>query len=117
MSSFFGHDLKMAREQSGLTQKDVAHLLDCNTKEIAAFERDDRLPTLPQLTKLALIFNRIFPSLYTTLRQKARQELFQQLPALPEERQGAMDAFKRDNALKKLEARLADALRKRGDET
>ena len=116
MSSFFAHDLKVARQQSGLTQKDVAHLLNCNPKEIAAFERDDRLPTMPQLTKLALIFNRIFPSLYASLRETARQELFQQLPELPEPQQGAMDTFKRDNTLKNLEARLVDALLKREDE-
>ena len=117
MSSFFAHDLKVARKQSGLTQKDVAHLLDCSTKEIAAFERDERLPTLPQLTKLAVIFNRIFPSLYASLRTTARQELFQQLPGLNEPRLGAMDSFKRDNSLKSLEARLTDALLKREDET
>ncbi|MEM1050633.1 MAG: helix-turn-helix transcriptional regulator [Pseudomonadota bacterium] len=111
MKSLFAQDLKVARRRSGLSQKDLAILLEASEKEISSVESGKRLPTLSQITKLTLIFNRVFPSLYEMLREAARHELFRQLPSLPEQgKKGAVDAFNRDNTLKALENRLADAL-------
>ena len=116
MKSLFAQDLKVARRRSGLSQKDIAILLDASEKEVSSVECGKRLPTLLQITKLSLIFNRVFPSLYEMVRKTARRELFQQTPSLPlQGKRGPVDTFNRDNTLKNLEARLADALSKPGN--
>lgn len=118
MKTLFAHDLRMARRKSGLSQKDVSILLNAGEKELSALEGGKRLPTILQATKLSLIFNRLFPSLHAMVRETARQELFQQIPSLPSEgKKGVVDKFNRDNTLKRLEARLIDALIKREDGT
>lgn len=116
MQSLFAHDLRIARRRSGLSQKDVSILLGTSEKEISALEGGRKLPSLLQITKLSLIFNRVFPSLYDMLGKTARHELFQQIPSLPATgKKGVVDTFNRDNTLKRIETRLIDALTKRKD--
>lgn len=118
MNTLFANDLRVARRNSGLSQTDVAILLDTSEKDVSAVESGKRLPTLLQITKLSLVFNKVFPSLYANVRQTARQELFQQIPSLPAEgKKGAKDTFNRENTLKRLEQRLIDILMKSGDGT
>ena len=110
MTTMFAHDLRIARRKAGLSQRDLARLLETGDKEVSALENGKRLPSLSQTCKLALIYNRSFESLYKQVRKEAKHALFQQLPALPESNSGATKNFNRDATLKRLEERLAGDL-------
>lgn len=113
MSTLFAHDLRLARRKAGLSQADVALLLETNTKELSQLEAGKKLPSLPQIIKLSLIYNRSFTSLYGTIKSIAQRELFQMLPGLPEPKGGSLTKFNREHTLKRLEKRLVDDLTKR----
>ncbi|WP_299326386.1 helix-turn-helix transcriptional regulator [Parasphingopyxis sp.] len=116
MKTLFAHDLRVARRRAALTQQDISILLDTSIKDVSALEAGKRLPSIVQLTKLAIIFQRNFQSLYAMIFPTAKRELFQQLPSLPETRQGLVNKFTRDNTLKRLEKRLVADLTKRNGE-
>lgn len=113
MTTLFAHDLRTARRKSGLSQRDIATLLETNDRDVSALEAGKRLPNIPQMTKLSIIYNRTFPSLHSMIGEEARRELFQVLPSLPEPRSGFVSKFNRDNTLKRLEKRLVDSITKR----
>lgn len=113
MTTLFAHDLRTARRKSGLSQRDIAILLETNERDVSGLEAGKRLPSIPQMTKLSIIYNRTFPSLHEMIGSEVRRELFQVLPSLPEPKRGLVSKFNRDNTLRRLEKRLVETITQR----
>ena len=71
MKNLLAHDLCAAREKAGFTQRDVSTLLDCSAKEVAALETGQRPPSVRQLCKLSIIYNRSFTDSYEQVIKEA----------------------------------------------
>ena len=52
MSTEFALDLRLARRKTGLTQRDIAHLLANQVTLVSELERGKRLPTDRKSTRL-----------------------------------------------------------------
>jgi transcriptional regulator with XRE-family HTH domain len=110
MFTQFAHDLCAARRKVGLTERDLCILLEVGSKDFAALEMGAKAPTIEQLCRLSIIYNRSFTELYQELMQAAREAVFRNLPDLPEVAGTAEAYFNRDNTLKRLESDLTAAL-------
>lgn len=110
MFTQFAHDLCAARRKAGLTERDLCILLEVGSKDIAALEQGAKPPTIEQLCRLSIIFNRSFTEFYQELMQTAREAIFRNLPDLPEVTGTADAHFNRDNTLRRLDGDLTAAL-------
>jgi len=110
MFTQFAHDLCAARKKAGLTPRDLSILLEIGSKEVAALETGATPPSVEQLCRLSIIYNRSFTGLYQELMHSARQALFRNLPDLPEVADGSEGHFNRENTLKRLDRELIAAL-------
>ncbi len=61
----FAENLKNLRESLGMTQTDLAELIDVNQQTVSAWEKKVCEPSLEALAKLCEIFNEDFNSLIT----------------------------------------------------
>lgn len=113
MLTQLAHDLCAARKKAGLTQRDLTILLEIGSKDVAALETGATLPTIQQLCRLSIIYNRSFTQLYETLMHEAREALFRSLPDLPECAADGDTHFNRENTLNRLERELIAALTKK----
>tara|TARA_R100001244_G_scaffold6593_24_gene8161 strand:+ start:35132 stop:35485 length:354 start_codon:yes stop_codon:yes gene_type:complete len=111
MHTQFAHDLCAARRKAGLSTKDIGTLLELGQPEIAMFESGKRPPSLLEICKISLIYNRSFDSLYKAIRTLAKKELFQQMPSLDSDSKEKASRFNRENTLKRLHGQLIGDLR------
>ena len=78
METNYALDLKVARRRSGLSQKDVSHLLGISRVRVSKLECGIAKPTPDELTTFSLIYSRSFltlsgavmPVLLRTLRDR-----------------------------------------------
>lgn len=110
MSKQFAQDLQLARRKAGLTQADLAHLLDATEKEVSKLERGRKLPSLPRMCELSLIYGKSFECLYAELMERGKQKLAQQLPSLPERSRHDVTTFNRDGTLERIERRITGSI-------
>lgn len=82
--------------------------------DIAEMEAGKRPPSLLEICKISLVYNRSFESLYREIRRTAKRQLFQQMPSLPSETKDKASRFNRENTLKRLHGQLIGDL-KAGD--
>jgi len=108
MFTQFAHDLCAARRKAGLSQRDLCILLELGSQDVAALEEGVKPPTIEQMCRLSIIYNRSFTQVYQGIMQSAREALFRNLPDLPEVAKEAN--FNRDNTLKRLDRELTAAL-------
>ena len=104
----FGLDLTRLRRQSGLTQDDLAHLLDVNSRKIWKLEKGRIVPTLEEVCLLSLIYGRTFERLYETLLNDARTKLDARLGNLPRPERTGIGARNRTATLNRLAERLVE---------
>lgn len=109
MSKQFAQDLRLARRKAGLTQADLAHLLGITEKEVGKLELGRKLPSVPQLCELSLVYGRSFESLYGELMEHGRQKLRRNLPYLPA-RTRHTGTFNRDGTLHRIEQRISGSI-------
>ena len=108
MSTEFALDLRLARRKSGLTQRDVAHLLGAHQTLVSELERGRQIPTLEQIVTLSLIYGRSFESLFSALMRTARERLQQRILHMPAGVRSYVGTFNRDASIERLARRLAD---------
>lgn len=109
MSTQFGIDLRVARRKSGLTQTDVAHLIESHQSSVAALENGNAEPTVEQMCLFWLIFGRTFEGAYDDLLERGRKRLRRNLPSLPASPETSFMSRNRESSLQKLEVRLREA--------
>lgn len=110
MFTQFAHDLCAARNKAGLTPRDLSILLEIGSKDIAALEEGIMPPSVEQLCRLSIIYNRSFTQFYQDAMEQAREALFRNLPDLPEYIADDTSNSNRDHTLKRLEAQLIAAV-------
>lgn len=111
MSTDFSIELRAARKKAGLTQYDVAHLLEIGQSSFSDLERGRQTPTIRQLVKLSLIYGRTFESFYATLLWQTRQRLLERLNTIPREVRNSACTFNRASTLSYLKQRLTEELK------
>lgn len=104
----FALDLRVARRKSGLSQADCAHLLGVHTPRISRLESGKALPSLPQISRLSIIYGRTFERLFSAIVADARRDLRERLASMPEAPRKWLPRFNRDNTLRALSDRLND---------
>lgn len=107
MSNQFALDLRLARRKSGFTQRDCAHLLGIHKSRMSALERGNRLPNIPQICALSLIYGRSFESLFAQLLEEARTILTDRIRTLPKLKRQYVENFNREANIKRLKQRLS----------
>jgi transcriptional regulator with XRE-family HTH domain len=83
MNKTSGRQLEVMRNKSGLSQRDIAHLLGIKQSRVSLIEKGGALPTLRQLCKLSLIFGKPPESLLESTITLSHKALAQRLPTLP----------------------------------
>ena len=106
MSTDFALDLRTARRKAGLTQKDAAHLLSVNPTRLSELECGKRLPTVPQIVTLSLIYGRTFESLFSEMVQAARRSLAKRLKTMPKKARRYAGTFNRQSTIAAIGNRL-----------
>ncbi len=108
MQNDFSLDLKTTRKQAGLTQKDCGHLLGGSESRIKQLEGGTRLPTLPEMCTLSLIYGRSFECLFTPLFADVRKRLGKRLGTMPDAPKKSIRNFNRKDTLDALAERLLE---------
>lgn len=103
-------DLRTARRNSGLTQEDIAHLLQCSEATIAKLESGRRPPNIGELAALALIYGRSFESLFADVIVEVQGELRNNLATIPQGGTIARLRVNRAHTLEGLAKRLSASL-------
>ena len=109
MHSSFALDLKTVRRQSGLAQRDCAHLLGTTKRRVGVLETGKAMPSVPEIVSLSLIFGRSFESLFGAVFDAMRKEVGANLSTLPDTKGDWRSRFNRRNTLSRLAQRLDDS--------
>ncbi|QJB69864.1 helix-turn-helix transcriptional regulator [Parasphingorhabdus halotolerans] len=104
----FSHDLRLARRKAGLTQNDLAHLMATTDKEISALEHGRKIPSLPQICELSLIYGRSFESLFADLMEYGKKKLRHQMPSLSNDVRNHVGTINRSATLERVTRRMND---------
>lgn len=110
MTELAALDLRTARRNSGLTQNDIAHLLQCSEATIAKLESGRRPPNIGELCALALIYGRSFESLFADVMTGVQEELRSRLRTIPQGGTIARLRANRAHTLERLARRLSVSL-------
>lgn len=108
MTTQFALDLRLARRKSGLTGRDLAHLLHRDPGTLSTLEHGKRLPTLTELCTLSVVYGRTFEALYGELISHIRRELTVRLKSLPSLGRATATTHHRATTLARLAKRLAE---------
>jgi transcriptional regulator with XRE-family HTH domain len=108
MSTEFALDLRLARRKSGFTQRDTAHLLGVQSSRLSDLELGKKLPSLPEIITLSLIYGRSFESLFSAVMGEARAAITGRINGLPDDSRTYVGTMNRAYSLAQLEDRLVD---------
>lgn len=108
MTKEFALDLKVARQNSGLTQDDCARLLGVSDATVAKMEGGTRTPTIHEICTLSLIYGRTFESLFSGIFREVREDLFERLTKMPVASGTVCLRVNRQSTLNKLARRLSE---------
>ena len=108
MTKEFALDLKVARQNSGLTQEDCAHLLGLCDATLAKMEGGRRTPTVYEICTLSMIYGRSFESLFAGIFKEVREDLFGRLMSMPTASGTLRLRTNRQYTLGKLASRLSE---------
>ncbi len=106
MHKTFGADLRVARNRSGLSQEDCAHLLGVDQSQISRLEAGKAEPTLHELTLFYLIFGAWSEPLWNGLLREVVDDLRRRLITLPAEQQSWRQKAARRSTIQSLGRRL-----------
>lgn len=77
-------NIRVARLRLGLTQADMAHLLDTSQPRVSRIESGEYRPTIREVCKLCIILDMPLTELYGHTAEGAVQQLEQRLPSIPD---------------------------------
>lgn len=111
METNYALDLKVARRRSGLSQKDVAHLLGISRVRVSKLECNLAVPSPDELTMLSLIYSQSFLTLGGAVMPVLYRILKDRLETLPNRESYAAGASPKSVTLNTLSRRLEAPLR------
>ena len=103
----FALTLRAARRKAGLSQGDVAHLLEVHPSKVSLWESGKAIPSIKQICRLSVVYGMGFEALFSGIFIDARGALRERLKDVPEAPRRWLGRFHRDNTLRALEHRLA----------
>ena len=107
MEHIIALDLKVARRKAGLTQQDLAHLLEISAHRAAVLERADAFRYRPrELCTLSVIYDQPIEGLLGPWWPGVHQRLSQQLTSLPAPPATWINTYNRQHTIDGLAARL-----------
>ena len=106
MINDFALTLRAARRKAGLSQSDVAHLLEVHPSKVSLWESGKAKPTIMQVCRLSVVYGMTFETLFSSIFIDARCALKERLDDIPEAPRRWLGRFHRDNTLRSLEHRL-----------
>ena len=108
METNYALELKVSRRRSGLSQKDVAHLLGISRVRVSKLECGIAVPTPDELTTFCLIYSYSFLSLGGAVMPVLFRTLRDRLETLPNRENYAAGTSRKATTLQTLAKRLAD---------
>lgn len=106
MITEFALDLRHARRKSGLSQEEVAYLVDISQSSYSRFEKGTLTPTVEQLCLLSLIYGKSFVSYFEAISRSLKPGLLQRLEQLPPKSKPRLRIFNRARTLQRLRERI-----------
>jgi transcriptional regulator with XRE-family HTH domain len=106
MKHEFALDLKVERRKAGLSQGDVAHLLDVHPSKVSLLESGRTLPTLRDICALTVLYGKSFESLFYGVIKRTAGNLKGQLQRMPQAPKRWLPTFNRKASLGGLAERL-----------
>ena len=110
MTKEFALDLKVARQNSGLTHQDCAQLLGVSDATLAKIEAGKRTPSICEICTLSLIYGRSFESLFAGIFRDVRAHLSARITSLPKASGTVCLRINRQSTLNRLARRLSEEL-------
>ena len=107
MKTNYALELKVARRRSGLSQQDVAHLLDISRVRVSKLECRIAVPTPDELTTFALIYSSSFLTLGGVVMPVLFRGLRDRLNTFPNFDNYASGTSRKATTLQTLTKRLA----------
>ena len=98
--------LKVARNNAGLRQTDVAHLLGVQKARISRIENGKALPTILETAKLSIVYGKEMESLLSGLIDQIVRDLVERMQTMPSAPRKTPETFNRVHTLSSLARRL-----------
>lgn len=109
MEANFALDIRVARERSGLSQSQVAHLLGINRTRLSSLECGRRTPTAEEIATLSLIYGKRLRQLGVASMPAIYEKLAQRLDTLPNRENYANGSGEKADTLNHLSDTLEDS--------
>jgi transcriptional regulator with XRE-family HTH domain len=106
MKHEFALDLKVERRKAGLSQGDVAHLLDVHPSKVSLIEAGRTVPSLKDICALTVLYGKSFESLFYGMLKKTAGELKGRFHRMPDAPKRWLPTFNRKASLGGLAERL-----------
>lgn len=102
----FALDLKVARRKAGLTQQDVAHLLDIQESRVSRLENGKAQLGIHEIAALTLVYGKPFEGLFAEALDEIAEALPERMSNMPACQDGWLGRFNRENTLSNITNRL-----------
>lgn len=106
MNNFLTLDLRVARRKAGLTQADLAHLLDIDADRISRIERGLLDYSVHEFLLLCAIYDRPLDGLARALWPETYESLAKRLASLPAPATPWINTYNRQHTLERLTKQL-----------
>lgn len=106
MKHEFALDLKVERKKAGLSQGDVAHLIDVHPSKVSLLEAGRSMPSLRDICALTVLYGKSFESLFYGLIKKTAGSIKRQSLRMPQAPKRWLPSFNRKASLSGLAERL-----------
>ncbi|MEM9358179.1 MAG: helix-turn-helix transcriptional regulator [Pseudomonadota bacterium] len=106
MITEFALDLRHARRKSGLSQEEVAYLVDISQSSYSRFEKGTLTPSVDQLCLLSLIYGKSFVSYFEAITKSLKPGIAMRIANLPPKSKPRLRIFNRARTLEKLRRRV-----------
>jgi transcriptional regulator with XRE-family HTH domain len=83
MKEFIPLDLRVTRVRSGLSNRDLAHLLDCNKERVSKLEHGKARTATTEIIALGLIYGQSIDGIFRQTAKAIIRKLKQQLTTMP----------------------------------
>lgn len=107
MINDFALTLRAARRKAGLSQSDVAHLLEVHPSKVSLWESGKAKPSVSQVCGLSVIYGMNFETLFSGIYIDTKRTLRERLDNIPDAPRRWLGRFHRENTLRGLEHRLS----------
>jgi transcriptional regulator with XRE-family HTH domain len=104
--SDFALDLRVNRRKAGLSQRDMAHLMDIHPSKVSHLEDGSTMPSVRDVAHFSFIFGKTVEDLMQAFVFEAANDLTERITTLPECSRRWLGRFNRSHTLEQITTRL-----------